>query len=98
MQFNDRATLDASQVEDRRGMGGGGMPGGGLVVGGGGLGLLVAIVAMLLGVNPYGSDPTQAPSEVQYGQPAAAPAQSQSGGGLGQNCRTGADANQREDC
>jgi uncharacterized protein len=93
MQFNPNANLDPSQVEDRRG-GGGGLGRGGLAVGGGGLGLVVLLVSMLLGVNPgdllAGSQSNAAP----YGQ-------ADGGRGsatLGQECRTGADANQNEDC
>ena len=46
MPFNTRSRLDPSQVEDRRGLGTT------MAVGGGGLGLVVLVVAMLLGVNP----------------------------------------------
>ena len=82
MRFRRGATLDPGQVVDRRGMGGGG-----LAVGGGGLGL-VGLLAFLL---------------INY----------LSGGGLGatgsldgratqgvplSKCRTGEQANQREDC
>jgi predicted metalloprotease len=110
MQFNDRANLDTSQVEDRRG--GGGFSGGrGLVVGGGGLGLVVALVmALVFGVNPFSGsdggyvDPNSggygSPSGYPYGYPAdeVAGARAGSATSLAQECRTGADANSREDC
>jgi uncharacterized protein len=83
MRFRRGARLDPGQVVDRRGLGGGG----GLAIGGGGLGL-VAIVAFLI-INAL------------------------SGGGLGaldnldgrsvqgkplSHCRSGEQANEREDC
>jgi uncharacterized protein len=86
-EYNERARLDPSQVQDRRGSGMG-MP---IAVGGGGIGIIFFIVAMLLGVNP--SDiPTTLPGSSLEEQ----------GGGdsttLAQECQTGADANRREDC
>ena len=93
MRFNENARLDPSQVDDRRGQRGGFSRGGGLAVGGGGVGLLVVIVAMLLGVNPMAInvDPTvgQVPATAEYGDNPSS---------LAQECRTGADANRREDC
>jgi uncharacterized protein len=82
MRFRPGAKLDAGQVQDRRGVGGRG------VAVGGGLGGLVVVVALaLLGVNVGGgSDP------VSLGSGGEPPAE------LSQTCRTGADANQREDC
>lgn len=88
MPFNNRSRLDPSQIEDRRGRGAGTA----IALGGGGIGLIITIIAMLLGVNltditgggsqqaPLG---TQAPGEV---------------GSLDQKCQTGADANTRQDC
>ena len=95
MTFNPNARLDTSQVEDRRGGGGGFGGGTGLAVGGGGLGLIVAIVAMLLGVNP---GDVAVPSG--YGQLEERSAGEYGDGGatLETECRTGADANRREDC
>jgi hypothetical protein len=79
--FRGNAPLDPSQVEDRRGSGGGGA--GPVIVGGGGLGLVILVIALLLGVNPLadyaGEAPVEGPSSLQ-------------------ECRTGADANKRDDC
>jgi uncharacterized protein len=79
--FRGNAPLDPSQVEDRRGSGGGGA--GPVIVGGGGLGLVILIIALLLGVNPLsdyaGETPVEGPSSLQ-------------------DCKTGADANKRDDC
>jgi predicted metalloprotease len=84
--FNPNARLDPSQVGDRRR---GGMAGP-IAVGGGGLGLIIAIVAMLLGVNPgdIGVDTQTTPP------PETAGVQAQSI----QECQTGDDANRRDDC
>jgi predicted metalloprotease len=92
MQFNPNASLDPSQVEDRRGRG---MGGAGIAVGGGGIGLIVLVVAMLLGVNPADIIGSASPNAAPYGQ-----VDGGRGGGstLAQECRTGADANEREDC
>jgi predicted metalloprotease len=83
MRFRPGARLDAGQVQDRRGGGGRG-----LAVGGGATGLVVVVVLALLGVNlPGGSDPySLGPSS---GEPTTE---------LSSTCRTGSDANQREDC
>jgi uncharacterized protein len=94
MKFRDRAKLDTGQVQDRRGMGR--VPGGGPAVAGGGLGLIVVLVALLFGVNLTGGGTDlgglSSLDEAQTGQ-------TPSGGGeLASECRTGADANRREDC
>ena len=91
MKFRNRAKLDTSQVQDRRGMGR--MPGGGRAIGGG-AGLLIVVIGLLLGVNLGGGDlgGLGALDEVSTGQ-------TRSGGSeLAAECRTGADANEREDC
>ena len=88
MPFNNNSRLDPSQVQDRRGRGVGRT----VAVGGGGVGLVILVVALLLGVNPgellglVGSDvsaPSQNTSEISD---------------LQTMCQTGADANNREDC
>ena len=84
--FNPNARLDPGQVQDRRR---GGVAGP-VIAGGGGIGLIIAIVAMLLGVNPGDVLPTNVVQQPQ--QPEAAGVQTTA------ECRTGADANQREDC
>ena len=109
MQFNERANLDTSQIEDRRG--GGFSSGRGLAVGGGGLGVAVAIVmALVFGVNPFsgsgggyvdtGNGGYGSPSGNPYGDAANWMDGGRAGGAsnLAQECRTGADANAREDC
>lgn len=90
-RFNRRAKLDTGQVQDRRGSGGG--RGGGAVIGGvgGGIGLIILVVSMLLGVNPFegGTGTTSNPGIEQSGG---------SQTNLEEECQTGADANERQDC
>ena len=81
--FNDNQRLDPSQVEDVRGRRGGG----GVAVGGG-LGLVILVVALLLGVDPtaiLNAVPTDTTATDPSAQTVA-------------DCKTGADANKREDC
>lgn len=84
MPFNDQSRLDPSQVEDRRGRGGAAV-----AIGGGGLGLVILVVALLLGINPS-----------QLGSVVAPAGSTESPGSTNslQQCQTGADANNREDC
>jgi uncharacterized protein len=88
MPFNERSRLDTSQVEDRRGRGLGTT----VAAGGGGLTLVVLVVALLLGVNPgdLAGLTAQAPS--------ASTENASEINNLAEQCRTGADANTREDC
>jgi uncharacterized protein len=95
VRFRPGARLDPTQVEDRRGSGPmRGLPGGGIAVGGGGLGLVGLVLYLVLGVlsgggglgGPLGNLDG---STVSQGTP---------GQVLGQECRSGADANSREDC
>src|SRR3954447_14411911 len=102
MRFRPNARLDARPGRGPRGGGGrrrarGGGGGGrgvggrGVAMGGGAGTLVVVIVLALLGVNVGGgSDPF---SLGTGGDSGAAPA-----GQLSDTCRTGSDANQREDC
>jgi predicted metalloprotease len=83
VSFNDNAPLDPSQVEDVRGRRGGG----GVVVGGG-LGLVVLVVALLLGVDPN-AILNAVPTDTTASDPSAQTVA---------DCKTGADANKREDC
>ena len=97
MTFNDDVSLDTSQVGDVRGGGFGGIPGGGFTVGGGGLGivgLLIFVLISALGGGGGGSGAgTGAVTGLQPGQTGSVPAAE-----LAQACRTGADANRRDDC
>ncbi len=83
MPFNPDARLDPSQVEDRRGSGS--AAGGPIMVGGGAVGIIILIVALLLGVDPTGLIDTTSQSPIEGAQSV-------------QECRTGADANTRDDC
>ncbi len=103
MDINENAKLDTSQVEDDRGGGGGGMlgsiPGGGLTVGGGGIGLVLTIIAIIFGLNQGGGGGI---SNSSLGGLGSLQNQTSSGqapnSSLAQQCRTGADAKQRQDC
>ena len=86
MPFNERSRLDPSQVQDRRGRGAA------VAIGGGGLGLVVLLVAMLLGVNPAEL------AGITGQAPAASTENASAANTLEQECQTGADANTREDC
>lgn len=85
MDFDDDSQLDASQVEDARGRS---IPGGGLAVGGGAIGIIGLVVALIFGVDITGGGGGGG-SQQRPAQPA---------GNLSAQCRTGADADQSEDC
>jgi predicted metalloprotease len=88
MKFRPGARLDTGQVQDRRGMGGGR----GIAVGGGAGGIVVILVLALLGVNVTGgggTDPVSLGTDTSSSAPAS---------DLSSTCKTGSDANQREDC
>lgn len=93
MEFDDDAALDTSEVQDNRGGALGGIPGGGKTVGGGVVGLLVLVVSVVLGVDPglFGSDGSA-------GSPGTGKGAGTSAGDLAADCRTGADANRKEEC
>jgi uncharacterized protein len=86
VRFRPGARLDPSQVEDRRGLGGGG-----LAVGGGGLGLVGLVVYLLISVLGGGSSSA-------YGGLDGLQQVNQPPGKVLSECSTGADANQRQDC
>ena len=84
MSFDPGAQLDPGQISDRRGMGGRT----GLAVGGGGLGLVLLLAYTLLGGNPNDLGPLLDPGAVTGPESSA----------LATECKTGEDANQRDDC
>src|SRR5262249_32350364 len=96
MGFRDDANLDTSQIEDERGSTGRRVPGGGLTIGGGRLGLGSAPVRLRFGVNVFGDNgglgSLSGLDNVTAGAPSADNTE------LNASCRTGADANRREDC
>jgi predicted metalloprotease len=85
MTFNPNAPLDPGQITDRRGMGRGG---GALLGGGGAIGIIVLIAYTLLGGNPNDLGPLLEPGAV-VGPGSSA---------IASDCKTGADANARDDC
>ena len=95
MRFRRDVELDPSQVEDRRGSGPMlGLPGGGIAVGGGGLGLVGLVVYLLVALVNGGGGLSGPLGNLDGSTVAEAPP----GQVLGDECATGADANQREDC
>jgi uncharacterized protein len=93
MSFNSGAKLDPSQVEDVRGSRVGRR---GLAVGGGGLGLVVALVWVLLGGSPSTGGTLGSLVDQTVGGGAGEPGPASTA--LANECKTGADANAREDC
>jgi len=91
MRFRTGQGLDPSQVEDRRGSGGFGSP---IAVGGGGLGLVGVVIYLLFAL--LGGGNSNALSGLD-GITVASPGQSPSST-LDTDCKTGADANTRQDC
>jgi predicted metalloprotease len=90
MTFRPGASLDPSQVEDVRG---GRVGGRGVVIGGGGgLGLVLVIAIILLGGSP--ADLGALSGQIIGDGGDVGPASS----ALATECKTGADANAREDC
>jgi uncharacterized protein len=84
MTFNPDSQLDPGQITDRRGMG----RGGGLAIGGGGIGIVLLLVYTLLGGNPNDLGPLLEPGAVVGPESSA----------IATDCKTGADANAREEC
>ena len=89
MAFDPNARLDPGEVRDVRGSGGG-WGGRGLALGGGGgLGIVLLVVYLLLGGNPADlGGAGVAPGAAGYPD----------NSNLSQECHSGADANQNEDC
>jgi len=87
MTFDPNARLDPGQITDRRGMGG--RRGGGLAVGGGGIGIVLLLAyVFILGGNPNDLGGLLEPGAVTGPESSA----------LATDCKTGADANARDDC
>ncbi|WP_406098280.1 neutral zinc metallopeptidase [Streptomyces sp. NBC_01013] len=87
MQFDDHADLDPSEVRDTRGSR---IPGGRATVGGGIAGVIALILGLLFGVGPDQLGLSSGDS----GTTATASSAAQ----VEQNCRTGRDANTKDDC
>ncbi|WP_326663714.1 KPN_02809 family neutral zinc metallopeptidase [Streptomyces sp. NBC_00385] len=87
MRFDDDADLDTSEVRDTRGSR---IPGGRATVGGGIAGVIALILGLLFGVGPDQLGLSSGDS----GTTATASSAAQ----VGQNCRTGRDANTKDDC
>ncbi|MER5515095.1 neutral zinc metallopeptidase [Streptomyces sp. NPDC002763] len=87
MQFDDDANLDTSEVQDVRGSR---VPGGKATIGGGLAGLIALLLALFFGIGPdqlglSSGDSSPAPTSSSLAQ-------------VQQSCRTGRDANTKDDC
>ena len=91
MRFDDDAGLDAAEVSDLRGGGGG--VGGRVLLGGGGLGVVGLVIYFVLSQLGGVGSPAGNSGLTQLGS-----GQQVSNGSLSQECRTGADANRNHDC
>ena len=91
MRFDDDSQLDTSQVQDTRGRGGfSGFPRGGRVAIGGGAGIIGVLLFILLQVLGGGGATTGALPGIDQIQGERS--------NLAEECKTGADANAKEDC
>ncbi len=88
MEFNNDSQLDSSQISDRRGI-----PGGRVALGGGSLGLVGIIITLALTLTGNGD----VLNELNTLQNQQIDGVSQPAGELSE-CKTGADANAKEDC
>jgi len=94
MTFDPNAQLDPSQVRDARG----GIGSRGLAVGGGGIGLVLLLVYTLLGGGTNGTPSPGDLSNLLNQVVGGGAAQGPTSTFLDANCKTGADANARQDC
>src|SRR5690625_3488510 len=85
MKFNSRASLDGTQVSDRRGR----STGGTVAIGGGAIGALIVVVLTLLG----GGNPVDV-----FVNPQAESGQALNNSDLSQSCQTVADIEDNADC
>ncbi len=95
MTFDPNARLDASQVQDVRGSRLGGR---GVAVGGGGLGLVLLLVYTLLGGGGSGTPSADDLSNLLNQVAGDGAGQAPTSTFLATTCKTGADANARQDC
>lgn len=99
MRYREDASLDTSNVEDRRGR----SAGTNLAIGGGGLGVVGVVVVLLVQLlgGGGGGGTTGAGSGADPFGPllgSLGPGESATGEQLGEECRTGEDANTRTEC
>jgi uncharacterized protein len=90
MRFNRNSRLDPSQVQDRRGS----STGRRMAIGGGGVGLIIIVVALLMGVNPNSILDMAQNTTSDY----SANSNPSTLSDLATTCQTGADANNKEEC
>jgi predicted metalloprotease len=94
--FRPGARLDASQVRDVGGRSIGGIGGRSLAIGGGGIGSIILLVVLVLASGAFNGGGN---GNSGLGSLVGVPLGDQTGGAdLAAECKTGADANAREDC